>query len=551
MKNLTSYLICFLLVSKAVAQPDNYDAYYPFSSSSDLLNNDLGGAKTFSDLSGVAVGDPTQGMDRFSTNSAIYFDGADDGFTIGNGFLEDESEITITLWLQFNFSGQASQYRTLVTKTGLSDHFDLKVRNKICVFEAYDTNGSSAVTLTYDMDGADLSDGSWHHLAITLSNSEAKMYVDGAEEEVASLTSTYDPTAPNGTVSIPVSVAVPTGSDKYFEGSMDELKFYPRALSHQEIIEIGEATTFKSFEVAGAAILAKIDSINHSVNVVLSHPATTGDISFELHTGATSNPALPIIDSSFPATITVTDHDGDAQAWTINSAYYESDIVSFSIEDELIPSAIDAGNHTVTIYMPYGTDLTSLSPIIGVSSGATIEPATGAGQNFSSVVTFTVTALDGEVQDWTCTVIEACFETETTVSPPATWHRDQDEDGFGDPSNSVVQCDQPEGYVLDNTDCNDENPELNPETIWYADTDGDGFGDLSNTTESCEQPTGFVANSLDCEDSNPGITSNWYVDGDADGYGSRAPAGVSDLLGQFTGAGPDDLALWEIAFLGD
>ncbi len=519
--------------------------HYPF-------DNDA--TETSGNQNGTLVDAPASIANRLTQSDKAYsFDGSNDGITIPFEVMNNTESGTIALWIKYDdFGGQNARNRTLIAKAGSANsQFGLYCRSSRFIFEAYNNGSGNFLEIDYNFgSNPDFSDDNWHHLAVTYSATEAKLYVDGALRASDNTTNgTYTSSSTN-----PISVGAPTnGQDRYFEGEMDELRLYKRVLTHEEIIAIGDATNFKSFTVAVAGELfeAVIDSTNHTVDVAWQHVLASGDISFTLYTGATGSPSSPLSSNIIPFTITITDHDGDAQAWTINSAYYESDIVSFSIEDELIPSAIDAGNHTVTIYMPYGTDLTSLSPIIGVSSGATIEPATGAGQNFSSVVTFTVTALDGEVQDWTCTVIEACFETETTVSPPATWHRDQDEDGFGDPSNSVVQCDQPEGYVLDNTDCNDENPELNPETIWYADTDGDGFGDLSNTTESCEQPTGFVANSLDCEDSNPGITSNWYVDGDADGYGSRAPAGVSDLLGQFTGAGPDDLALWEIAFLGD
>jgi hypothetical protein len=42
------------------------------------------------------------------------------------------------------------------------------------------------------------------------------------------------------------------------------------------------------------------------------------------------------------------------------------------------------------------------------------------------------------------------------------WYRDSDIDGFGDPTIDMTACDQPAGYVSDNTDCDDTSGAVNP-----------------------------------------------------------------------------------------
>ena len=51
------------------------------------------------------------------------------------------------------------------------------------------------------------------------------------------------------------------------------------------------------------------------------------------------------------------------------------------------------------------------------------------------------------------------------VNPQAvTWYADADGDGFGDPKASMSTCeDDPDGFVLDDTDCDDANELANPD----------------------------------------------------------------------------------------
>ena len=56
---------------------------------------------------------------------------------------------------------------------------------------------------------------------------------------------------------------------------------------------------------------------------------------------------------------------------------------------------------------------------------------------------------------------------------------------------------------IDN-DCDDEiDEDLGAET-YYEDADGDGFGDPDSSATDCEEPTGYVGNDSDCDDADPG-----------------------------------------------
>lgn len=121
-------------------------------------------------------------------------------------------------------------------------------------------------------------------------------------------------------------------------------------------------------------------------------------------------------------------------------------------------------------------------------------------------------------------------------SQAQTWYQDADGDGFGNVAVTTFALNQPAGYVLDNTDCDDGNPNIHTPATYYADTDGDGYGDPANTDILCSTtpPTGYVSNNLDCDDGNPNLPANFYPDADNDSYGA---AGSNPTLACTGGTG--------------
>lgn len=86
--------------------------------------------------------------------------------------------------------------------------------------------------------------------------------------------------------------------------------------------------------------------------------------------------------------------------------YTDNDIVSFSFGEIDGTATIDDGAHTVVAEAIAGTDISAITPAIGISPNAAISPETGIEQDFSSAVTYTVSAEDGTPQDWEVTITE-------------------------------------------------------------------------------------------------------------------------------------------------
>ncbi len=157
------------------------------------------------------------------------------------------------------------------------------------------------------------------------------------------------------------------------------------------------------------------------------------------------------------------------------------------------------------------------------------------------------------------------------------WFDDHDGDGYGRAGTVVASCEQPEGYVDNADDCDDQAPESYPGaqeicdeedndcdgvdddealdvSTWYADVDGDGYAgaDEALTMQSCAAPDGFYADPVDCDDAAPGVSPvaqeicGSGVDEDCDG--ALDPCQVIALL---RGEAEDDLLGYALSAAGD
>jgi MYXO-CTERM domain-containing protein len=107
-----------------------------------------------------------------------------------------------------------------------------------------------------------------------------------------------------------------------------------------------------------------------------------------------------------------------------------------------------------------------------------------------------------------------------------TWYIDHDGDGYGSDDYTWVSCEALDGYIADDTDCDDLFATSNPGAdelcddvdndcdgaidedavdmlIFFADTDEDGFGDAESAIWACSTPEGHVEDDSDCDDSDP------------------------------------------------
>ncbi|RFZ91848.1 hypothetical protein D0C36_10385 [Mucilaginibacter conchicola] len=136
-------------------------------------------------------------------------------------------------------------------------------------------------------------------------------------------------------------------------------------------------------------------------NINITQGATTcgstkltasGGVSYTWNGGDTPNQATNTFHQSGTYVITVTNSSGcvTSASKTVVVSTTNPQITGFSMPQQIAPAVINQTNKTIELTVADGTDLTALTPQITISAGSTISPATGATQNFTNLVNYTV-----------------------------------------------------------------------------------------------------------------------------------------------------------------
>ncbi|MEQ9299327.1 MAG: LamG-like jellyroll fold domain-containing protein, partial [Cyclobacteriaceae bacterium] len=323
-------------------------------------------AGSTADLSGygfdaTANGVPTQTQDRFlNSNQAYNFDGNDDNM-LASGFDVEPATITAVNWFKFPEGGAGGTRQMIdIEGVGALALVDQQLIGVLRINGGFSTP-LYPVTLSPDL---------WYMAALTFDGNDLDLYLNG--ELVAS-------NADAGTIDLTGgtnNVIIGTNFDgtQNFNGELDDLKIYGRALDATEILELyntdgWDVTNINEFSFAEENSEAVIDTAANTVEILvnfgtdpssltptfsLSPQATARIASIVQTSGATAN------DYTNAVTYEITSSDGlTVENWT----------VTVSVDNGLI------------VDMPFNGDASDIS---GKGNNGTLQGPTSTTDRFAN-----------------------------------------------------------------------------------------------------------------------------------------------------------------------
>jgi hypothetical protein len=192
--------------------------YWKLGESSGLTAADSAGSAPGTISGGVTL---AQAGALADGTTAMTFNGTTGKIVAGSGSLPAAS--TLEVWL--NHAAAVQSPVVTITQAGVEQPtLYIDAAGKLWVYDAPNT-GLSSVSL--------LATGGWHHVVVVWDTGTLRLYLDGVvDSTIGSATRTVIGVGP---IAIGHDPAFGAGTSAFFNGSLDEVAIYPRALTPTEI----------------------------------------------------------------------------------------------------------------------------------------------------------------------------------------------------------------------------------------------------------------------------------------------------------------------------
>ena len=331
-------------------------------------------------------------------NGALRFDGSNDRVDVGAFDVTGGSGLTLAAWFKADdFGTSDARIISKATGTATADHYwmlstvssgGIKLRFRL------KTSGS---TTTYTASSGNLSSGTWTHAAAVWNGSQMLLYKDGASVGSTSKTGTL---STNGSVDVAIGNQPGGAGSKPFDGYIDDVRIYNRALSQAEIATLAQKTIIVGTRYeydsgkGKTPALMQIDSTHYLCSyagndddgwaVVLVVNTSNWTVSrgtrFEFDNSKGKTPALAQIDAThYLCSYAGNDDDGWATGLTVNNSNWtisKGNEYEFDTSKGKTPALAEIdSNHYLCGYAGNDDDGWAVVLSIGTAS----DPGSGAG----------------------------------------------------------------------------------------------------------------------------------------------------------------------------
>ncbi len=229
-----------------------YPAPYPgFNGASEIWSMDGDASDLFGNgTDGTILG----GADCTATGkfgSACKLNGIDSWIQIANRPTIGSNPFTIELWVK---SSTASTFSGLVTgETDFTFFFGLSPNARLIILTPANWGGVEGIT--------NISDGNWHNILITGDGATIYGYVDGISEI----------TIGQSNIGATIwDVGSHLASYAYYDGSIDELRFYDRFMTQSDVLANLQLIDASAYASAGASTSVIANNLNLDANTTYS-----------------------------------------------------------------------------------------------------------------------------------------------------------------------------------------------------------------------------------------------------------------------------------------
>ncbi len=171
-------------------------------------------------------------------NDVLELDGTNDYVTVSDVTYLSPANFTISVWfsLKGSNSGQTILSRPINGPPWTNPYLSWLIRvNNLTRIEVDTGNFAYYSATSFNVDNLKLNE--WHNLVVTYYNKNLTVYLDGTSLGFYSTVLAYN-------MSTPLLIGADYGANPaagYFNGSIDELRIYDRALSHWEVSQLYES----------------------------------------------------------------------------------------------------------------------------------------------------------------------------------------------------------------------------------------------------------------------------------------------------------------------